>query len=674
MTRFALAACVAWSITAPALAAAPTQLLPVDDAALASVVLLGAGPTAPVVLVDPQDQSAAERAVAASSDGSACLAGTATAPAVRDLLARLSGAPCALQDDLLGLARRFWPTPATVVVAPAHDYAWLLRGAALAGALGGALLPVDPAHPPSPAALADWHVKEWIAVGAPPPTLALPLGATLRRLDKPGQVIGESVARLGTDLSTVVVANPADRRGHFSPTSLSLLAPLIALSHHAPLVLVSDSAPAVIETEVRRAIAVNRLEPTHIYLVGDELALRSHRVPDPVFAAGGPEALGGGRDVRVELFSEIQEQRPQDYAVGRFVAEDATQGSALLARQLHGAPTPGGIAVMSNADQVFALGETISRTTISELRNAGLPVTAAFRGDITPATIQDAMHHAAILVWEGHARDLTLEEGGGVNVDRTPPLVVLQGCYTFDRSDPFILFERGTQNVVATSAAIYSASGSSFARAFFDAVVYDRADLGTAVRNARNYLLAVAQLKRQRGHNDWTKTYRAALAFALWGDPTSRPPLSAAPPKLAPASWRVGEDALELTVPAKRLKTATVDRYTAHPVPRGMLSGLILRAGDAPEREVKELFYAAVAAPAGMTAACAPAAGWDVITQYAAATRTLFVLARPPGDKPGAGSAAGTYAFPLVADDSDCPRAAPSRPATEEDEGTDAPP
>jgi hypothetical protein len=284
------------------------------------------------------------------------------------------------------------------------------------------------------------------------------------------------------------------------------------------------------------------------------------------------------------------------------------------------------------------------------------------------------MRSAAVLVWEGHARDLTLEESGGINVDRTPPLVVLQGCYTFDRSDPFILFERGTQDVVATSAAIYSASGSSFARALFDAMLYDGADLGTAVRNARNYLLAVAQLKQQRGHSDWTKTYRAALAFALWGDPTARPPLSPAPPKLPPASWRVGEHALELTIPATRLKTANVDRYTARPVPRGMLSGLILRAGDAPEREIKELFYAAVAAPAGITAVCAPAPNWDVWSQYAAATHTLFVLARPPGDRPGLGSAAGTYSFPLVADDSDCPRPARTPSSGEEDEGADAPP
>ncbi len=164
--------------------------------------------------------------------------------------------------------------------------------------------------------------------------------------------------------------------------------------------------------------------------------------------------------------------------------------------------------------------------------------------------IQDALLHADLLVWEGHARDLTLEERGGISVDRAPPFVVLQGCYTLDRSDPFILFERGTESIIATSAAIYSASGSAFARALFDSLLYGGDDLGTAVRNARNYLLAVTNLKKQRGHSDWTKTYRAALAFALWGDPTARPPLATPASSVPPATWRLDDHGLSLIDPA----------------------------------------------------------------------------------------------------------------------------
>ena len=474
----------------------------------------------------------------------------------------------------------------------------------------------------------------------------------MQRLDTLDAVRAASLTALG-DFRTVAVANPADRRGRFSPSSLSLLAPRIATVHKAPLVLVSGAAADVAEREVAAAITAAGRTPTHIYLVGDELALRSHRVPDPVLAGGGPEALGGGRDVRVELFSRLQHGEPQDYAVGRFVAEDVARGSATLSRQLAPAAPGGRIVFLSNADEVFALGETISRSTVSELRNAGIKVRASYRDAITPAAIQDALLHAGLLVWEGHARDLTLEERGGISVDRAPPFVVLQGCYTLDRSDPFILFDRGTESIVATSAAIYSASGSAFARALFDSLLYDGADLGTAVRNARNFLLAVTELKKQRGHRDWTKTYRAALAFALWGDPTQRPPLATPSSTLPPTTWQVSDQALTLTIPPRHLESATVGRYTAQPVPRAMLSGLILREGEKPGRTVKELFFTAVPAPPGKTTACPPAPGWEVESLYAPTTRTLFVLVRPPGDAPSHGTPTGAFTLPLV--DGRCP-------------------
>ena len=124
-------------------------------------------------------------------------------------------------------------------------------------------------------------------------------------------------------------------------------------------------------------------------------------MPDPVLQAGGPEALGGGREVRVELFSELQHGRPQDYVVGRFVAEDAALGSATLARQLHAGLGSGErVVILSNADDEFALGETISRTTASELRNAGVKVRARYRDAVTPAAIQDGPR-AGRTCWSG---------------------------------------------------------------------------------------------------------------------------------------------------------------------------------------------------------------------------------------------------------------------------------
>jgi hypothetical protein len=267
---------------------------------------------------------------------------------------------------------------------------------------------------------------------------------------------------------------------------------------------------------------------------------------------------------------------------------------------------------------------------------------------VTPAAIAEALQSADVLVWEGHVRDLALAAQGGVTVERAPPFVVLQGCSTLDRSDPFILLEHGTQALIATSAAIHSASGSAFARALFDSLVYDQDDLGTAVRDARNYLLALTELKRRRGYRDWTKTYRAALAFALWGDPTTPSPVGASRSKRPPVTWEVGDAQVLLTIPTQRLKRERVGRYVAQPLPRAMLGGLLLSDGDRPERRLKELFYGAFVAPLGVTVACPPAPEWEVVSLYAPATHTLSVLARPPGERADESAAAGTYALPLV--------------------------
>ncbi|MDX2169720.1 MAG: hypothetical protein SF182_21805, partial [Deltaproteobacteria bacterium] len=85
-----------------------------DDAPLASLVLLGAGAQAPVLLVDPQDPAAAQRFIAQWHGPRQCLARAATSPAVRDGLAALAGQPCAAADDMAGLARQLWPAPSAV--------------------------------------------------------------------------------------------------------------------------------------------------------------------------------------------------------------------------------------------------------------------------------------------------------------------------------------------------------------------------------------------------------------------------------------------------------------------------------------------------------------------------------------------------------------------------------
>jgi hypothetical protein len=658
----AAAALLALTLASPAARAAERpaaiRLVPADDPALALTYLVAEGRERPVLLFDPRDREAADLF---RNDGrrAVCARRSAAAEPLAKLLEEAAGAPCEVEDDWLALARRLWPEPRAAIAAAASDYEWLLRAAAFAGAAGMALLPVDPERPPEASALGDWRI-ETLYTTPGIAAFASPEGAGFRTVavDSADELASALLTRSSErPPTTVVLANPRDRLGVFSPSSLSLLAPLVSALHRAPLLLVGSSNPTRIEREARGFIDRHGLEPTHVILVGDELALGSHRVPDPVLAAGGPEAIGGGTEVRVEIFSEIQHERPQGFAVGRMVAEDAARLSVGLARRLHAAPNQKQpVIFLSNADEVFALGEAISRSTVGELRNRRVPVQAYFRDEVTPAVIQKALKGTDFLVWEGHARDLTLEEQGGISATRAPGLVLLQGCYTLDRSDPYILMERGTEAIVATSAAIYSASGSAFAKAFVDSLLYDGADLGTAVRNARNYLLALTILKRRRGRHDWPKTLRAALAFALWGDPTLSAELPVREPIVPPAAWSESNHDLVLTIPPGRLEEASAGRYRSRPVPRAMLGGLLAYEKgkkDRKERRLKQTFFTARSMPAEVTA-CAPNAAWDLVSLYAPATRTLSVLVRPDWNLMPGAAESGTFPFPLRADAAAC--------------------
>ena len=650
-------------------AAAPSvHLVPAEDVALSAVMLIGKGLEEPVLLADARDQATLENTAAEWKGKVECRHRASAHRAAIDSMSAVADHPCEVIDDLASLARQLWPQPTSVVVVSEDDYTWLLTGASFAGVVRAALLPLKPGERLGPAAIEGWTKLETVYVT---PGIEHDLGDAgprLVALETSDAVLVELERVVGDDLGdAVVVANPKDPFGFFSPSALSLVSPLVSAVHRAPLLLVTTADSDAIEAEVLTIIDRHGHRPTHIILVGDEIALRSHRIPDPVLAAGGPEARGGGTIVRAELFSEIQREQPQDFAVGRIVAEDAAQASALLARQLHrrNRRTQRPVVFLTNADSIFALGETISRTTVRELNNLGVSVRAYYRGEVTPEITRQTMLQTDVLVWEGHPRDLTLEERGGIGVDTAPEIAILQGCYTLDRNDPMILIEKGTEAIVATSAAIYSAPGSAFARALFDSALYDGADLGTAVRNARNYLLALAQLQRERGHDEWHKTYRAALAFALWGDPTLKMPLKVGRPSVKPIQWDSNDGDLTLTIPRQRLREVAVDRYIAKPVPRTMYGGLIL-IGSGPKVALKDLYFNVRSAPPEERFACRPDDAWNVISLYAPRTGTLSVLARPDWDAVAdGGKRSGTFSFELQPDAGAC--VGPTRPP-EEDE------
>lgn len=647
--------------TALATAAKPAAILvPTADYVLAQMLLLARATEDAVLLYDSRHRDPVEHFLGEWKKRVTCLHRAEAAPGLVAAMQKSAGASCDAVNDLVAFAHTLWPEARRAVAVLDSDYPWLLRGAALAGVSGAALLPVPAGSPAALESLEAWKLEELVLTPPLRPWKARLATAakSVAEIENEKEWLQRFVSHLDTEGPRgVVIADPRDVESVFSPSSLSLVAPLVAAHRRLPLLLVDGSDPARVEKGVLQFAAAHNWPLSHIFLVGDELALRSHTVPDPVLSSGGPEARGGGTTVRVELFSFIERQQPQEFAVGRIVAEDASAASVNLARQFHrrASHQRRPVVFLTNADEIFPLGETISRTTVEELRNLGVPVRAYYRDRVTQDLIRQALSSTDFLVWEGHSRDLTLEDRGGIAAHVAPEVVVLQGCYTLDRSDPFILMDKGTQAIVGSSAAIYSAPGSAFARSLMDSLLYDKTDLGTAVRNARNYLLALALLQRDRDHADWRKTYRAALAFALWGDPSFKPPLAQGRPRVPPVKWTREEGTLSLHIPAHKLPEIRTGDFRVQISPRTMLGGLLLRGKESEARQLKDLYFTVQQATAEQRHVCPPSDGWDVVSLYAPLSGTLSVLARPDWRILAAKNPAGRFVFPLVAGPEDCP-------------------
>lgn len=509
-------------------------------------------------------------------------------------------------EAALRLAERVLPAgEAPVWLVDAEDYPGALLAAVASGAEHGVLLPVGPAGVALEEALtfAADHGGRAVFAGAAPDGLAgaaethqvtVETVATDRLVERAVKALsGEDGAP-----AHVVFANPADVRGYFSPPHLSVLAPLYALGKRAPLLLTSGK-PDALEAELAAHEA--RFGPvTHATLVGDYLAigLREMKDPDQVH-----RKKKNPRRFKVPLLAGVVDRAPAEYAVARLAAEDAYDlslqvGRILAPRRLARGEKP--VLLLSNADLKFIMAELISKATAKEMESLGLDVDAFYGARIDRDLIRKEIEGKQVVIWEGHPRDLTVDyEIGVVDQQLDAGLVFLQGCYTLDRNDPYVLVQQGAAAVAGTYMAVYSASGSAFAKAFFDAMLYQGADEGEAMMHARNYLLAYVELKRRRHHSDWRKTFRAALSFDLWGDPTARPLVPAQPAKAPPVRLVRDKNALRMVVPAEPWPTLRAGRYKVDLTPGAQLGSIYThyeaKWGD--DRKMQEVYFAWIDLP-----------------------------------------------------------------------------
>lgn len=509
-------------------------------------------------------------------------------------------APDASIDEVLAatfFAKRRAPF---VYLSDGVDYPAALAGAALAAATASPLLVADGDLEATAAVAGELArqlgAEEVVVLGTGSSAVEEAAGHPVRVLSAPGALAAYNERVRGT--RHLVITAPSDTVGPFSPPRLSLAAVPYALGRGAALAFAGAGAGGNrTPEEVTVALEARGHGPFDaVTLVGDALSLPHREVVDV------DQVARGVADPRVHKLPAFVEPDglAADRAVGRLAALDVFDLSRWVARLIHRIEGPPSVLVFANADEKFLLGEAISGATTRELANAGLRVERYVRDEITPERIRQELDEHSLVLWEGHPRDLTLDDDALPAPEQglPPSTFFLQGCYTLDRSDPYVLVERGADAVIGTYMAVYSASGSAFAKAFIDAQLYRGRTAGEALASARNYLLASVELRKRRGHGDWRKSLRAATSFDLWGDPTAPPEFRAREPRRPPVKAVLKGDRLSVQVPRGRLEPSRAGLYTAAVRPNGQLSALYDHDPEiGPDRRLVELFFAEVEVP-----------------------------------------------------------------------------
>jgi hypothetical protein len=502
-----------------------------------------------------------------------------------------------------GLWKRLFPRAERVVVCAAQPRRLLLHAACLAGVLRAPLYCLT-GHTGEEAEvkrrLAEWGCRHVYRVG--PAAGALGELGDMQTHALPDED-AVAAAYLNEQLKngpieTFVVANAADA----AKGNMSSLAPWVALQRRGFLVLTNpqgDNTAAV----VREAMKEPRLARVEgLTLVAGLRAIPMERRRNPL----------PGVEEFVELEPAPAEgSGPFTFATGRLFDRQPGVVALILARQrlLAEASGPRKALIVSNPGGGLPLLESISRNTAKELRNAGYDTSVMFNQQANQAKLRQLLPEQDLFLWEGHHSVLVAAYGVPSWPDvMRPSLVLLQSCLALTETEAHPFLQRGAVAVVGSGSRTYSASGGAFTLAYFDALMYEQRSLGGALRQAKNFLLAYAQLKEKRlgaaaklgGAN-----IRSAWAFTLWGDPTLKLPGPLPPQESLPTvRAKVQGNRILLTVPEEPYDRAVSDRYRAQMWPNSRLAGYITRQSDDDTKRLMAFLFAEVQfpkAPAGKT-------------------------------------------------------------------------
>jgi len=521
---------------------------------------------------------------------------------LRSRLGRATAEPLAWEGRPRALWAALFPRVERVVVCPAEPRGPLLQAACLAGLLKAPLFITHDREDEADLRrrVADWKPNEVHAVGAAVRACrqlgevrVVPLGTERAVADS----CRRELAKRGP-AATLVVANPNDL--YDGRGGMSSLAPWLALRHDAPLLL-TDPAGDDVEAVVAAALKHKELRAV------DSVLLAANRQAVPMRVR--PNPIPADHDPLIELEPLTPEgNAPFSFAVGRVFHDDRSVVALMLARQrlLAEARGPRRALIASNPGGGLPLLETFSRNTAKEFRNAGYEITAKFRGDVSKDDLRRTLPDHDIFLWEGHHGTLIREfKLPDWDEPTAPSFVFLQSCLALTEEKAQPLLRRGAVGVIGSPVRTYSASGGACSLAFFDALLYDGKSLGGGLRQAKNFLLAYAQLKEKRLGKDAKRggaNVRAAWAFTLWGDPTLTLPRPERPADaLSGVRHEVQGNTIVVSLPDKTHDKVASNKFQVEMPPNARLAGLIRKEEDDSEKPLVPFVFVEVSLPKAPT-------------------------------------------------------------------------
>jgi hypothetical protein len=312
--------------------------------------------------------------------------------------------------------------------------------------------------------------------------------------------------------------------------------------------------------------------------------------PEPAPAPPPPKI------VRVDVLNATCSGKPCRYRVGRITGDSLATTSLLASGGSSNRPAPCSQAwMMANVGGKLPMLECIARATEQELSARGWLSATSYGAD-APAMPLDRFLAADLVIYQGHTADLGHFSRVSQQIPILPPiLVVLQGCVSLQQGETMSLLQRGAAGVLGCNANMFSASGGAFTKAFCDALTEGH-DAGTSLMIARNYMLALSLMKKNRGHQQCGRPLRAAMTFSFLGDPTWKLSCVADAPHKADRVHAVREgQRVDLHIPADWPEDVRVAGYHAVGPLGGKFSGVYAvshKHGD--EKRLVPQFFAVV--------------------------------------------------------------------------------